>query len=575
MSEVPLHIDGKCIASDDVLFANMRHACSLGLPAVGGPVAMVGSGPSVAGQLGALRQMQEQGVPIVAIKDAHDWLIERHLIPDYAFALDPQEHRWNCFKHKHPKIHYYIASQCHASMFEHLHGHRVTLMHLYIKHGQTEPEGLLIGGGTTSGLRAISLFYTLGYRKFHLFGFDSCLSGNALRVDGSGVKPEHKTFAVTLGDGVEYVTSPSMALQASHFQEIYKMMPDAKFVGHGEGLIPAIIKKRAQQAEELTAIMNTTPPAYNGRVSFIHKMNMDSASYRYRAFIPSRELGLEMNDLEASTLVFSKIEPQELMEMGRAKARGQRVIVDFCDDHFEWMHYAEALRLADAVTCPTEVMRERIAGLGREATVIPDPWELPLCSPHFIRRDVSYLDAVVNSASQMEDLLRHRQKPRLLWFGHHVNRFSLQRIMPEIEGYPLRVVSNFGGAIPWKREEMPEHFAWADIVLLPRTEIYKSANRAVEAIRQGCFVVAESHPAWNDIPGIWIGNIKDGIEWAQRNPNECNRRITLSQSHVTAKYDPKTLASAWKSVTQSPTTLEPGTVSGPDGLVSTWVTVQT
>lgn len=566
---VPLHIDGKCIASDEELFANMRHACSLGLPIVGGPIAVVGSGPSVAGQLAALREMQERGIPIVAIKDAHDWLIERHLIPDFAFALDPQEHRWNCFKRKHPRIHYYIASQCHASMFEHLKDCRVTLMHLYIKHGQTEPQGLLIGGGTTSGLRALSLFYTLGHRVFHLFGFDSCLSGDALRVDGSGVKPGHKTFAVTLGDGVEYITSPSMALQASHFQEIYKMMPDAKFIGHGEGLIPAIIAKRAQQAEELTSLMNGQPHQANGRVSFIHKMSMDSASYRYRAFIPSQELGLTMNDLDASTLIFSKIEPQELMEMGRAKARGQRVIVDFCDDHFDWMHYAEALRLADAVTCSTDVLRERIAGLGREATVIPDPWELPLRDPHCLFREwetpfpLDGPDAIYGF------------KPRLLWFGHHVNRLSLQRILPDIEGYPLRVVSNFGGAIPWKREEMPEHFAWADIVLLPRTEIYKSANRAIEAIRQGCFVVAESHPAWNDIPGIWIGNIKDGIEWAQQNANECNRRISLSQSHIMERYSPKTVASAWKAVIQPRTTLAQETADGLGGLVSTWATVQT
>jgi hypothetical protein len=47
---------------------------------------------------------------------------------------------------------------------------------------------MLIGGGTTSGLRAISLFYVLGWRHFALFGFDSCLTGDMLRINGSGLK---------------------------------------------------------------------------------------------------------------------------------------------------------------------------------------------------------------------------------------------------------------------------------------------------------------------------------------------------------------------------------------------------
>jgi hypothetical protein len=65
------------------------------------------------------------------------------------------------------------------------------------------------------------------------------------------------------------------------------------------------------------------------------------------------------------------------MDMARAKARGAWVIVDFCDDHFDWVHYKEALRIADAVTCPTETMAKIIKEHGRDATVIGDPYEYP------------------------------------------------------------------------------------------------------------------------------------------------------------------------------------------------------
>jgi hypothetical protein len=263
------------------------------------------------------------------------------------------------------------------------------------------------------------------------------------------------------------------------------------------------------------------------RTSFIHWGDKNAASWRYRAKIPAGDWA-SLNDLTADTLVFAKPQANELMDMARAKARGAWVVVDFCDDHFDWMHYQEALRLADAVTCPTAEMAKRIKELGKDATVIPDPYDYPEMPPHY-------------------------EGTNLLWYGHQVNRDSLKRILPDLEGYPLRVVSNFDGAIPWSYETMLEEFAQADIVVIPATAPYKSANRAIEAIRQGCYVVAEPHPALEGFP-IYIGNIKEGIEWTtQQNMSEL---ISKAQKFVMAEFSPATLIGKWKTATKRPTTLD-------------------
>lgn len=543
----PLKMTGRCIMGDEELKAHMESALQRGLPELSKfepetktPVLIVGSGPSVKCELGTIRRMKASGAVLVAVKDAHDWLISQNIVPDYALALDPQEHRWNCFTQKHPDVQYLIASQCHAAMFEHLKGHQVTLWHLLFKQGQDFPNGrLLIPGGSTSGLRALTVMYTLGYRDFHLFGFDSCMAGDVLRVDGSGIKSGDRIIEIRIEqkpDAEVFYCNPSMALQAQAFQDTYAMLPGAIFTAHGSGLIPAIIRQREKDKKTLDAESKVED---NGRVSFIHKLGRESASYRYRAEIPSIMLEAAINDLDASTLVFCKPEAQELMQMAIAKKRGQWVVVDFCDDHFEWGFYQEALWMADAITCPTEVMRDKIREMGRDATIIPDPWEYALYEPHV-------------------------RGTNLLWYGHHVNRMGLKRILPDLEGYPLRVVSNFEGARPWSYEVMLEEFAIADIVVIPATETYKSANRTVEAIRQGCFVVAEPHPAIMDIPGIWIGNIKEGIEWTGVHCTEANQRLSEAQSYVTAKYSPTTVASLWKHAIQRPTTSE---VETPDGMV--------
>jgi hypothetical protein len=145
----------------------------------------------------------------------------------------------------------------------------------------------LIGGGTTSGLRAISLFYVLGWRHFALFGFDSCLDGDKLRVNGSGLKEGDQVTEIRIDqEGETFYCNASMALQAEHFQTYYDYLPDAQYYGFGHGLIQAIIKKREENAVELQALIDKQKEP-NDRVSFIHWGDKTSASWRYRAKIVS------------------------------------------------------------------------------------------------------------------------------------------------------------------------------------------------------------------------------------------------------------------------------------------------
>ena len=540
MTFVPLKIVGKCVADDETLFQNMESAVARGYPQVkkqespkDGMIMLVASGPSVAGQIDVIREMSKTSL-VVAIKDAHDWLIDNGVIPDYGLAIDPQEHRISFYK-PNTGVEYMIASQCHKAMFDNLEGHKVTIWHPYVMKGQNRPKNsLLIGGGTTSGLRAISLFYVLGWRHFALFGFDSCLDGDKLRVNGSGLKKGDQLTEVRIDqDGETFYCNASMALQAEHFQTYYDYLPDAQYYGFGHGLIQAIIKKREENAVELQALIDKQKEP-NDRVSFIHWGDKTSASWRYRAKIVS-EGWASLNDFTADTLIFAKPQANELMEMARAKARGAWVIVDFCDDHFDWVHYKEALRIADAVSCNTEVMKKIIKEHGRDATVIGDPYEYPEAKPHY------------NGLN-------------LLWYGHAVNKHSLERILPDLEGYNLRVVSNFGGAIPWSHETMLEEFAKADIVLMPATAEYKSPNRAIEAIRQGCFVVSERDLG---IPHIYVGNILEGIKWTQT--QDMNTLISKAQKFVTEEFTPRILIDKWKTLTEQRTTSDVEKRSGTDG----------
>jgi hypothetical protein len=249
-------------------------------------------------------------------------------------------------------------------------------------------------------------------------------------------------------------------------------------------------------------------------ISFIHAGGPQMASYRYRVQIPAKSLDAEINQYPADILIFAKPMPNEVELARRAQADGSKIVADFCDDHFGQPHYQEMLQIADLVTCATPTLAERIV---RPAYVVPDTYELEALEPHC-------------------------GGARLLWFGHKLNSYS---IAPFLDLPDLAMVSNTQGAIPWSVTAIERELREADIVLMPATAPYKSPNRTLEAIRMGCFVVAEPHPAINDFP-IWIGDIKEGIEWAKQNPSKANEMTKVAQAFVQKFYSPAIQAAAWR-----------------------------
>jgi len=261
--------------------------------------------------------------------------------------------------------------------------------------------------------------------------------------------------------------------------------------------------------------------------SFFHSKDERQASYRYRGAIPARELGWPMNDETADIWIVSKIDKDTPALIERGHALGKRVVVDVCDLHFALSWYQQSIQLADHVTVPTEYAAHIVeADFGRVASVIPDSYELPSRKPH--------VDGI-----------------KLFWFGHAQNFYSLEPWLPALRPYTLRVMSNIEGAIPWSLDRLQQELFWADVVLITETAPYKSANRAVEAIRMGCFVVAEPHPGLMDIPGIWIGNLLKGIQWVEQNPALANERVGQAQTYVQERFSPARVANAWRTCIQA------------------------
>jgi 2-polyprenyl-3-methyl-5-hydroxy-6-metoxy-1,4-benzoquinol methylase len=143
-------------------------------------VMIVGGGPSLPQHIEKIKELRHNGVKLITINNAYKWCLDNGLTPSAMVMVDAREFNARFIESVVEDCKYFIASQCHPSVFEGLPKDRT-----YIWHTQAEmlremldkqyKQWWPIPGGSTVLLRAIPLFRTLGFKRFHLFGCDSCL----------------------------------------------------------------------------------------------------------------------------------------------------------------------------------------------------------------------------------------------------------------------------------------------------------------------------------------------------------------------------------------------------------------
>jgi len=209
------------------------------------------SGPSLPKFVEDIRQEQLNGRPICAINGAHDFMIENGITPQLFLSTDPRTTIIpNVSKPQIDTI-YLLASRCHPELFDHLKDYKVMLWHAWSDEPECrvwqEKQKYGIAGGTTSGLRAINVAYVLGFRRFVLYGMDSCLADDkdTKRFSGEKVGKAWRTDVIV--GGKRFWCNGAMAQQATEFQQLYNYMPELTIEAKGDGLIAAIIEERKKR----------------------------------------------------------------------------------------------------------------------------------------------------------------------------------------------------------------------------------------------------------------------------------------------------------------------------------------
>jgi len=210
-------------------------------------VGIVLGGPTLKETFPDLLEKRKNGMPVITINGSHRYCITNGLTPSGMIMLDSREFNNRFVYPLVGDCKYFISSQCHPSVFENLKDNNVWIWHcagddnfdlLKEVYGK---DYYPIMGGATVALRAVHLLRMLGFHKFEMYGFDSC------------IMEDHHAYEQPENDGEEVidvvVSEKEFRCTAAHYHQAKEFVDMISKTGehydlaiHGDGLISHIIK---------------------------------------------------------------------------------------------------------------------------------------------------------------------------------------------------------------------------------------------------------------------------------------------------------------------------------------------
>lgn len=216
-------------------------------------IILLAGGPSLNDHIDTIRELRAGGAALITTNGTYNWCLERGLTPSAQIIVDSRQFNARFVQPVVDDCGYLIASQCHPDVFAQLPRERTWMWHTAMPEivELLEERGtpwISPRGGSCVTLRAIPLLRMLGFYRFHIFGWDSCLRGDVHHAYSQPENDAAIVIPVTCGDQV-FHCHPAHMSQAAEFIDMVRMMGDEISLEiYGDGLIAHILKTGAELA---------------------------------------------------------------------------------------------------------------------------------------------------------------------------------------------------------------------------------------------------------------------------------------------------------------------------------------
>ena len=249
---------------EEQIKANVRANCSNGWQQVSPCIQndlecmILGGGPSLTLFKQDIWNKRQEGVKLLTLNGAYNWCLEQvpKLIPSAQIIVDARPFNKRFVQPVVDGCKYLISSQCDPCVLEGLPKDRTYLWHPSAECIQPilkeEYEHFWpVPGGSSVLLRAIPLMRMLGYRKFHLYGCDSCLMDDQHHAYSQPENDGVTAINVAVTGGRIFRCVPWMLAQAQEMLTLIKLMGDEVDLAiYGDGLLAHLLTAAARIEEE-------------------------------------------------------------------------------------------------------------------------------------------------------------------------------------------------------------------------------------------------------------------------------------------------------------------------------------
>lgn len=217
-------------------------------------VIILGGGPTMHGQLETIRTLRAGGAKLITLNGAYNWALQHDLDPSAQIVVDSRPFNARFTRPVHPTCKYLIASQCDPGVFEGLPKERTLMWHTSMDTIRSLVEEksnhYVVPGGSTVLLRAIPLLRMLGFKSYHLFGCDSCLTEDAHHAYVQSENDGNPVIDTIVGGRV-FKCHTWMISQAHEFMDLIKFLGEEIDIEiYGDGLLAHILQTGATLSDE-------------------------------------------------------------------------------------------------------------------------------------------------------------------------------------------------------------------------------------------------------------------------------------------------------------------------------------
>lgn len=243
-----------CVSNKDIRQAHLESALKRNLPVCvpralrKGKLAIVASAPSATDYVDLLKAWDGE---IWGINGAFAWMRHRGIKPHAFVGIDPEWFLKDYLIETPDDVTYYLASQVHPDVFDHLKGRNIRLWFQADTEVKFPVGTITVPGGSTCLGRSIYLACMLGWQDVHLFGADSSFT-HKTHVYGGALPTKEQGLILTEASGQVFKTTRVMMTQACDLVVTVQNFPGTISI-HGHGLLQAMCEdvKRSGISEML------------------------------------------------------------------------------------------------------------------------------------------------------------------------------------------------------------------------------------------------------------------------------------------------------------------------------------